>query len=83
MPGYYNSAWGVTVTAAPTTSSYASYGIYDGSGATGTQTGIQTFPTFNSYYFNIGEIGTSWAGDYPGSFYQRGSINRQHAIGTE
>ncbi|MFM8442243.1 MAG: hypothetical protein ACKN9W_02750, partial [Methylococcus sp.] len=22
--------------------------------------------TFNGYYFTIGEVGTSWAGDYPG-----------------
>lgn len=66
MPGYYNSAWGMTMTAAPTKTSYVSYGIYDGSGATGRQTGTHAWPTFNSYYFNIGEVGTSWAGDYPG-----------------
>jgi porin len=66
MPGYYNSAWGMTVTAAPTATTYVSYGIYDGSGARGRQTGTHAWPTFNSYYFNIGEVGTSWAGDYPG-----------------
>ena len=86
MPGYYNSAWGMTVTAAPTTSSYASYGLYDGSGATGIQTGIQTFPAFNSYYFNIGEIGTSWAGDYPGKislggWAQSGTLTTVNAQG--
>lgn len=66
MPGYYNSAWGMTVTATPTASSYVSYGIYDGSGARGRQTGTHAWPTFDSYYFNIGEVGTSWAGEYPG-----------------
>lgn len=68
MPGYYNSAWGVTMTAAPTNSTYASYGIYDGSLARGRQTGTHVEPTFNSYYFNIGEVGVSWAGNYPGKF---------------
>jgi len=68
MPGYYNSAWGVTVTAAPTNSFYASYGIYDGSLARGKQTGISVEPTFNSYYLNIGELGLSWGGNYPGKF---------------
>jgi len=68
MPGYYNSAWGLTVTAAPTTSTYASYGLYDGSLARGRQTGTHAFPTFNSYYFNIGEVGTSWGGKFPGKF---------------
>ncbi|MEW6038189.1 MAG: carbohydrate porin [Pseudomonadota bacterium] len=66
MPGYYNSAWGLTVTAAPTKALYASYGIYDGSLARGRQTGTHAWPTFNSYYFNIGEAGFSWIGDYPG-----------------
>lgn len=66
MPGYYNSAWGLTVSAHPTRTTYANYGIYDGSLARGRQTGTHAWPTFNSYYFNIGEVGTSWAGDYPG-----------------
>lgn len=68
MPGYYNSAWGITTTVAPTPGTYASYGIYDGSLARGRQTGTHAWPTFNSYYFNIGEAGTSWTGDYPGKF---------------
>jgi porin len=66
MPGYYNSAWGLTATAHPTSSTYANYGIYDGSLARGRQTGTHAWPTFNSYYFTIGEVGTYWAGDYPG-----------------
>jgi porin len=66
MPGYYNSAWGLTLHAAPTPSSYINYGFYDGSLARGRQTGTHAWPTFNSHYFTIGEVGTSWAGDYPG-----------------
>ena len=66
MPGYYDSAWGMTFTTTPVNSTYFSYGIYDGSLARGNQTGIAVGPTFNSYYFNIGEVGTSWGGEYPG-----------------
>lgn len=66
MPGYYNSAWGLTVTAAPDPSYYFSYGIYDGSLANGRQTGTYAFPSLNSYYFNIGEVGYSWSGKAPG-----------------
>jgi porin len=66
MPGYYNSAWGITTTIAPTPSVYASYGIYDGSLARGRQTGIAAWPTFSGYYFNIAEIGYSWTGTLPG-----------------
>ena len=67
MPGYWNSAWGVTTTVAPNTSFYASYGIYDGSLALGRQTGTVAGPNFSNY-FTIGELGTSWVGDYPGKF---------------
>lgn len=66
MPGYYNSAWGLTLHTAPTPTSYINYGFYDGSLARGRQTGTHAWPTFNSHYFTIGEVGTSWAGDYPG-----------------
>ncbi|QFY43045.1 porin [Candidatus Methylospira mobilis] len=66
IPGYYNSAWGLTVTAIPDPSYYISYGIYDGSLANGRQTGTYAFPSFNSYYFTIGEAGYSWAGESPG-----------------
>ena len=68
MPGYYNSAWGITLNTAPTTSTYVNYGFYDGSLARGRQTGTHAWPTFNNYYFTIGEVGTYWAGDYPGKF---------------
>ena len=60
MPGYYNSAYGVTTTFAPTRNVYLSYGLYDGSGARGEQTGLRATPAFNGYYFNIGEIGYAW-----------------------
>jgi len=60
LPGYYNSAYGVTATLAPSKSWYLSLGSYDGNGARGVQTGLETFPTFNGYRFLIGEIGASW-----------------------
>lgn len=60
MPGYYNSAWGITTTVMPLPQSWASYGFYDGSLARGRQTGVHAGPTFDSYYFNIGEIGHHW-----------------------
>src|SRR6476660_9088160 len=50
MPGYYNSACGVTTTFAPTENFYFSYGVYDGNIANGTQTGTRG-PEFNGYYF--------------------------------
>ena len=60
MPGYYNSAYGLTVTALPLSDTYFSYGIYDGNLARGVQTGLKAWPTFNSYRFNILEGGRSW-----------------------
>ncbi len=60
MPGYYNSAYGITTTFTPTHNSYVSYGVYDGSLAHGRQTGISAVPDFSGYYFQIGEIGASW-----------------------
>jgi porin len=60
MPGYYNSAYGVTTTFIPTNHLYASYGVYDGSLANGRQTGISAVPDFSGYYFQIGELGCSW-----------------------
>ncbi len=60
LPGYYNSAYGVTATLAPSKSWYLSLGSYDGNGARGVQTGLETLPTFNGYRFLIGEIGASW-----------------------
>ena len=60
QPGYYNSAYGVTATFAPNKRFYVSLGVYDGNGARGVQTGLETTPTFNGYRFQIGEIGTAW-----------------------
>ncbi len=70
MPGYYNSAYGVTTTFAPTNNFYLSYGVYDGNIANGTQTGTRG-PQFNGYYFNIWEAGAAWeigSDNLPGSF---------------
>jgi porin len=71
LPGYYNSAYGVTATVAPTGRFYASLGAYDGNGARGVQTGLQAGPTFNRYRFQIGETGTAWLvgpDNLPGAF---------------
>jgi porin len=59
MPGYYNSATGITTTLAPTKSIYLNYGFYDGNLAIGRQLGLEG-PHFNGYYFHIGEIGTAY-----------------------
>jgi porin len=60
LPGYYNSAYGITATVAPTERFYVSLGGYDGNVARGQQTGLQLAPTFNGYRFQIGETGTAW-----------------------
>jgi porin len=65
MPGYYNSAWGVTGSFIPN-EYYATAGVFDGSLARGRQTGNYAGPTFEGYYFSIGEVGKVWSGDYPG-----------------
>ncbi|MEO8206859.1 MAG: carbohydrate porin [Chthoniobacterales bacterium] len=70
MPGYYNSASGVTTTFVPSKHFYLSYGVYDGNLANGTQTGM-TGPQFNGYYFNIWQAGATWLvgkDKLPGSF---------------
>jgi porin len=71
LPGYYNSAYGVTATVAPTERFYVSLGGYDGNGARGEQTGLQAAPAFNAYRFQIGEAGTAWLlgpENLPGAF---------------
>ena len=45
LPGYYNSAYGVTATLAPSKSWYLSLGTYDGNAARNVQTGLETPPT--------------------------------------
>lgn len=70
IPGYYNSATGVVVTAVPTDDLYAQYGFFDGANANGVQTGL-TGPQFDGRYFHIGEVGLHWAIDTdekPGRF---------------
>ena len=59
MPGYYNSAYGITVNIAPFDNYYVSLGAYDGSLAKGVQTGLKG-PHFKGYYFYAGETGISW-----------------------
>ena len=58
MPGYYNSAYGITATCNATRNLYLKYAVYDGSLATGVQTGLREFPTFDGHYFTIGEPGS-------------------------
>lgn len=60
LPGYYDSATGLTATLAPADNIYASYGVYDGNGARGEHTGLLG-PQFTGYYFHIGEVGCTWA----------------------
>ncbi len=60
LPGYYNSAYGVTTTFAPTSQLYFSYGVYDGNLARGVQTGLNVTPDFSGYYFQIGQVGYDW-----------------------
>jgi porin len=70
LPGYYNSATGITTTFAPTQSFYLSYGCYDGNLGTGEQIGLRG-PQFNGYYFHIWEAGWSWSlgpDNKPGNF---------------
>jgi porin len=71
LPGYYNSAYGVTATIAPTRRFYVSLGGYDGNVARGEQTGLHAAPIFNGYRFQIGETGTAWLlgpTNLPGAF---------------
>ena len=70
IPGYYNSAVGITVTATPTESVYFNAGFYDGNRARHVETGLAP-PHFNGYYFMIGEMGVDWLlgeGNHPGQF---------------
>ena len=81
LPGYYNSAYGITTTLTPTESLYFSYGAYDGNGVR-KQTGLDNAPQFNGYYFNIAETGYAWvlgSGNMPGGiaaggWHQTGSL---------
>ena len=46
MPGYYNSAYGITTTFTPTKHLYVMYGVYDGTSGDGRQTGISATSGF-------------------------------------
>src|SRR3990167_7106943 len=59
LPGYYNSAYGITLNFVPVKRWYLSYGVYDGNLAQGKQTGL-TGPTFNGNYFQVAETGFTW-----------------------
>lgn len=70
IPGYYNSAYGITVNFIPIKQWYFSLGTYDGHLAQGVQTGL-TGPQFNGSYFDIGETGFTWLlgkNSLPGTF---------------
>lgn len=89
LPGYYNSVYGVLLKYAPNTNTYFTYGLYDGNLARGKQTGLRG-PQFNSYRFQIAELGIAWDDDYPGNlgmgvWNQSGklSTNFAHEHGTE
>ncbi len=69
MPGYTNTAYGITATLAPIDQWYLSYGIYDGNLASGKQTGLSG-PTFNGNYFQVSETGGAW------------TIGKNHRPGT-
>jgi porin len=82
MPGYYNSAYGITTTFTPVRNLYLSYGIYDGNIANQVQTGLHNAPNFNGYYFHIAEAGGAWeAGGLPGSFAIGGWHQTGHLSG--
>jgi porin len=61
MPGYYNSAYGITANFSPNRNFYFTYAFYDGALASGIQTGLRTEPVFNGHYFTIGEMGYAWS----------------------
>jgi porin len=61
MPGYYNSAYGITADYNVTRNWYLKYAFYDGALGTGIQTGLRAYPTFNGHHFMIGETGYAYA----------------------
>ena len=60
-PGYYNSAYGITASFAPTKHFYLTYAVYDGALATGIETGLREAPVLDGHYFTIGEVGYAWS----------------------
>ncbi len=86
-PGFYNSAAGITLNCVPTKYWYFNYGIYDGTGALGVQTG-QRGPSFRGYYYQVAEAGEAWRlgrNGLPGQagfggWHQTGLIQGVHGI---
>ncbi|MEO0793757.1 MAG: carbohydrate porin [Verrucomicrobiota bacterium] len=72
IPGYYDSAWGVTLNIVPHDQFYINWGIYDGSLASGFTTGNHAFPRFNGTYFMIAETGGAWSLSEEGYFGRAG-----------
>ncbi len=58
MPGYYDSATGITSTYAPSKNFYVSCAAFDGNQAVGEAIGLNG-PKFNGHYFYIAEVGCS------------------------
>lgn len=59
LPGYYDTAYGITTSWVPTKQFYVNYAVFDGNQARGVATGL-TGPEFNGYYFHIAETGLNW-----------------------
>jgi len=94
LPGYYNSAYGVTLNFVPVKSWYFNYGVFDGNLARGVQTGLNVLPTLNGSYFHIAETGAAWllkknaypgkagiGGWYEDGLVQAGALSEQNAAG--
>ena len=60
MPGYYNSAYGITGDFNATRNLYFKYAFYDGALGTGVQTGLREYPSFNGHHFMMGETGYTY-----------------------
>lgn len=59
LPGYYDSAYGMTAALDVSDQFYVQYGLFDGNGITGRRTGL-TGPLFNGYYVHLAEAGVNW-----------------------
>ena len=84
LPGYYDTAYGITSTWEPSNEMYVSYAVFDGNQARGVSTGL-TGPEFNGYYFHIAEAGVNWVlgpESKPGSFAIGGWLQTGELIAT-
>ena len=87
LPGYYDTAYGVTSTWAPNEQHYISYAVFDWNQARGVATGLRG-PEFNGYYFQIAEAGVNWLlgpENKPGSFavggwLQTGELTAENGV---